>query len=57
MQTPDDMGRQGKSCDLSIKEKKAKKTLHIVYEKGHMQDTVFYVRAWLQPGCFKAFSP
>jgi hypothetical protein len=38
---------KSKSRNLSIKEKQAKKALHFVCEKGRVQDTATYVRAWL----------
>jgi hypothetical protein len=41
---------------LSVKEKQAKKALHIVCEKGRAADAISFVRAWLKSERYKAFS-
>jgi hypothetical protein len=45
-----------KSKDLTSKEKQAKKALHIVCEKGWVQDTATYICAWLKSSLFKGLS-
>jgi hypothetical protein len=45
-----------KSKDLSIKEKQAKRTMHVVCEKGREQDTAPYIQAWLKSKFFNQFS-
>jgi hypothetical protein len=40
---------------LSVKEKQAKKALHIVCEKGCAVDVISFVQAWLKSERYKAF--
>jgi hypothetical protein len=47
---------KAKSKDLSIKEKQAKKAMHIMCEKGREEDAISFVRAWLHSPCFKTFT-
>jgi hypothetical protein len=45
-----------KAKDLTIKEKVAKKALHILCEKGRVPDTIMFVRTWLKSKRFARFS-
>jgi hypothetical protein len=38
---------KAKSADLSVKEKQAKKAMHIICEKGRAGDVAPYIHAWL----------
>jgi hypothetical protein len=47
---------EAKSKDLSIKEKNAKKAIHIVCEKGWAEDTAHFVWSWIHSAKFTAFT-
>jgi hypothetical protein len=47
---------KAKSADLPIKERNAKRAMHIVCEKGRAPEAALFVRDWLKSPPFRAFS-
>lgn len=47
---------KAKSKDMSIKERNAKKALHIVCEKGRADDVAHFIRSWIRSAKFLAFT-
>jgi hypothetical protein len=48
--------KAGANSKLSVKERNAKKAMHIVCEKGRQQDTAAFVRGWLKSKVGRAFT-
>jgi hypothetical protein len=47
---------KAKSADLPVKERNAKRAMHIVCEKGRAREAALFVRAWLKSPQYRAFS-